>query len=179
MGRNEDSVLLSPMAATNPNSPKNADPFDLKDLKKKLLKTDTLKKNVKEHYFINVPSIQERKAEEPNLLIKNLSPRHSRSPNGSVSGSTIARLVTTQLASAELKSSLSSAQKRQPVTNNVAKVTTSPKAAANLPIQTPELKAKPYDPLTVSTLSIMNKKKGTTMSTLAYQKKIDSILKRR
>lgn len=171
-------MLLSPIAATNPSSPKNADPFDLKGFKKKLMKTETVKKSVKEHCFVNIPSIQERRAEDSNSLIKNISPRHSRSPNGSVSGSTIARLVTTQLASAELKSPLS-AQKRQLLSHNLAKLTTSPKGSSNVSIPNSENKTKPYDPLTTSTTSILNKKKPITLSTLAYQKKIDTILKRR
>lgn len=164
---------------TNPNSPKNTDPFDLKDLKKKLMKTETGKKKVKDHCFINIPSIQERKAEDSNSLIKHISPRHSRSPNGSISGSTIAKIVTNHLASLEIKSPGASS-KRQPVSNNLTKLTTSPKPSGNISQMNSDSKLRPYDPLTTSTTSILNKKKpSNNMSTLAYQKKIDSILKRR
>lgn len=176
--RAEDSYILSNGDNTNTASPKTSAAFDLKDLKKKFLHTDNFKKSVKEKCFVSIPSIQERKHEhDSSLIAKNISPRHSRSPNGSGSGQTLAKLAGSQYITTDSRKP-ASAYKRGMITSNNGRLSTSPKGTTLSTIPTIDYKIRPMDSLAVSTNAV-NPKRKMTNSSLAYQKKIDSFLKKK
>lgn len=173
----EESCLIA-KTVSNPSSPKQSTVFDLKDLKKKLLSSENVKKTVKERGIVNIPSIQERTLEhEPSTLIKHISPKHSKSPNGSGSGSTLAKLANSQYISIDLKAP-GSAKKKSTMTS-LSKITNSPKGAVSPTTALTENKAKGGESLTTSVNLGVGKKKIITNSSISYQKKIDSILKRK
>ncbi len=166
----------------------NTATLDFNEIKKRLMQTEGYRGNQKNKRNVVGSADKSEKLKKADFdrsqVIKNLSPRHSRSPKGSASGSGLLRVLCSDQKSSTLVPKKTSTL--QAATSSAGQKKQSPTVSILLPESKKEDKLQRLGDhqlgqllTTASLFQISNQKKKPTAAAAAYHKKIESLIKKK